>query len=159
MMAAHAATEEVVAHGAMNTHQDALCACVGLRSCRCCELATQATDGASASDLLASKSTSTFWHILGSPTAGYSAPPVGDISSRTRSLLDSDPLGTISIGDFSLASTEQSSSHASLNQAVALFGQVAAARFGASHAGESQITPAAQLQQEPLSLLTHAYHA
>jgi tetratricopeptide (TPR) repeat protein len=39
MMAAHAATEEVVAHGAMNTHQDALCACgSGLRSCRCCEL-------------------------------------------------------------------------------------------------------------------------
>ncbi|MGO8911840.1 MAG: tetratricopeptide repeat-containing sulfotransferase family protein [Bradyrhizobium sp.] len=29
----------IVAHGAMNTHQDALCACgSGLRSCRCCEL-------------------------------------------------------------------------------------------------------------------------
>jgi tetratricopeptide (TPR) repeat protein len=39
MMAAHAATEEVVVHGAMNTHQDTLCACgSGLRSCRCCEL-------------------------------------------------------------------------------------------------------------------------
>jgi tetratricopeptide (TPR) repeat protein len=39
MMAAHGATEGVVAHRAMNTHQDALCACgSGLRSCRCCEL-------------------------------------------------------------------------------------------------------------------------
>jgi hypothetical protein len=34
-----AALGEIVAQGAMNTHQDALCACgSGLRSCRCCEL-------------------------------------------------------------------------------------------------------------------------
>ncbi|SDR60405.1 Tfp pilus assembly protein PilF [Rhizobiales bacterium GAS113] len=39
MMAARAATEGAVAHGAMNARQDALCACgSGLRSCRCCEL-------------------------------------------------------------------------------------------------------------------------
>ena len=39
MMAAHAAMEGVVAHGVMNTHRDAPCACgSGLRSCRCCEL-------------------------------------------------------------------------------------------------------------------------
>jgi Flp pilus assembly protein TadD len=38
-MAAHAPTKGVVAHGAIDTHQGALCACgSGLRSCRCCEL-------------------------------------------------------------------------------------------------------------------------
>ena len=32
---------QIVAHGGMNAHQDALCACgSGLRSCRCCELDT-----------------------------------------------------------------------------------------------------------------------
>jgi Flp pilus assembly protein TadD len=36
---AHAAMEGVVAHGAMNAHLGALCACgSGLRSCRCCEV-------------------------------------------------------------------------------------------------------------------------
>jgi hypothetical protein len=51
------------------------------------------------------------------------------------------------------AGSAQSSNHASLSEAVALFDQFAAEGFGKSHAGERQITPAAQVKNYCRSLL------